>query len=491
MNTFGKFNLFKAIVFMASLLFSCVVHAESRTVMVHLFEWKWKDITKECKEFLGPAGFAGVQVSPPNEHAVVDGNPWYERYQPVSYKLDSRSGTREEFIEMVKECNKVGVSIYVDAVINHMTGVVPQGMTKQGIAGSSFGYYNYPGTYSYDDFHHCGKNGNDNIQNYGDRWEVQNCELVDLADLDTGADYVQKRIADYLTDLTSIGVAGFRIDAAKHMATNDIRRILNKMPSQPYIYQEVIDQGGEPIQAQEYFQNGDVTEFKYSLDIGRIFHQGQLAWLNGKNQFGEGWGYMPSDKAIVFIDNHDNQRGHGGGGGVLTHKDGRLYELASILMLAWPYGYPQIMSSYAFPHGDASSGPPSDRDGRTENVNCMDISQSVTANRGWVCEHRWNSIAAMVGFRNATDQEFRLTNWWTNGNNQIAFGRGGAGFVVINNEDHDLEREFQTDLPAGKYCDVISDNYQEAGCTGKWVYVDQNGVARIKTSARSATAIHK
>ena len=28
----------------------------------------------------------------------------------------------------------------------------------------------------------------------------------------------------------------------------------------------------------------------------------------------------PSHKAVVFVDNHDNQRGHGGAGDVLTHK---------------------------------------------------------------------------------------------------------------------------------------------------------------------------
>ena len=31
--------------------------------IVHLFEWKWPDIAKECENFLGPLGFGGVQVS--------------------------------------------------------------------------------------------------------------------------------------------------------------------------------------------------------------------------------------------------------------------------------------------------------------------------------------------------------------------------------------------------------------------------------------------
>lgn len=52
---------------------------------------------------------------------------------------------------------------------------------------------------------------------------------------------------------------------------------------------------------------------------------------------------------MVFIDNHDNQRGHGAGGSnVLTYKNGDLYNLANVFMLAWPYGYPKVMSSYAF-----------------------------------------------------------------------------------------------------------------------------------------------
>jgi hypothetical protein len=36
--------------------------ASNRHTAVHLFEWKWKDIALECERFLGPYGFAGVQV---------------------------------------------------------------------------------------------------------------------------------------------------------------------------------------------------------------------------------------------------------------------------------------------------------------------------------------------------------------------------------------------------------------------------------------------
>ena len=145
------------------ILFISIAAAESfaqerpaRTVFVHLFEWKWTDIALECENYLGPKGFAAVQVSPPNEHRKVswegEPRPWWERYQPVSYELVSRSGTEAEFDDMVERCRAAGVQIYADAVINHMTGWVAEGHTEAGIGGTSFGHYFYDGTYLDNDF---------------------------------------------------------------------------------------------------------------------------------------------------------------------------------------------------------------------------------------------------------------------------------------------------------------------------------------------------
>ncbi|ABX06697.1 MAG TPA: ATPase [Herpetosiphon sp.] len=441
-----------------------------RTAFVHLFEWKWTDIAKECENWLGPKGFAAVQVSPPQEH--IQGSQWWTRYQPVSYQIQSRSGTRAEFANMVSRCKAVGVDIYVDAVINHMTGVG----SGTGVAGSSYTSYNYPGNYQTQDFHHCGRNGNDDISNYQDRWEVQNCELVNLADLKTESDYVRGKLAAYLNDLRSLGVAGFRIDAAKHMPAADIANIMSRA-SNPYIYQEVIDQGGEPITSGEYTGNGDVTEFKYSTNIGRMFKTDKLANMSN---FGTAWGFIASDSAVVFTDNHDNQRGHGGAGNVVTFKDGKLYELANVFALAWPYGYPQVMSSYNFSNGD--QGPPSSN---VYNGNTADCGGS-----NWVCEHRWRGIANMVGFRNYTSTAFSTSNWWSNGNNQISFSRGSLGFVAINREGSSLSRTFATGLPAGTYCDVIHGDFNNGSCSGPTISVNSSGQATITVAAMDSVAIH-
>ena len=445
--------------------------AAPRTVFVHLFEWKWTDIAKECENWLGPKGFSAVQVSPPQEH--IQGSQWWTRYQPVSYKFESRSGSRSQFANMVSRCNAVGVDVYVDAVINHMTGQAAGGT---GVAGSPFSHYDYPGTYSGFDFHYCGRNGNNDISNYGDRWEVQNCELVNLSDLETESDYVRGRVAAYLNDAISMGVDGFRIDAAKHMPTGDINNIVSRLDGDPYIFQEVIDQGGEPIKANEYFQNGDVTEFKYSQEIGRVFDNGKLTWLSN---FGEAWGFMGATEAVVFTDNHDNQRGHGGGGHVLTYKDGALYTIGNVFMLAWPYGYPKVMSSYEFSNGD--QGPPSGTIyGSGNTANCFGQ---------WKCEHRWRQIANMVAFRNYTNGA-GVSNWWSNGNNQIAFSRGTKGFVAINRESNALGRTFNTGLAAGTYCDVIHGDYVNGTCTGPTVSVNSSGQATMNVGSMDAVALH-
>jgi alpha-amylase len=426
---------------------------------VHLFEWKWSDVATECEQFLGPKGYSAVQVSPPQEH--IQGSAWWTRYQPVSYQLQSRSGNANQFANMVSRCNAAGVDVYVDAVINHTAYG-----TGTGTAGS---YYSsdsltYP-IYSGNDFHaECSINGSDYSS---DAWRVRNCRLVGLPDLDTGSGYVRDTLAGYLNQLTSLGVKGIRVDAAKHMSPGDIGAVINQAGGPLYVFQEVIDLGGEAVSATEYTGTSDVTEFRYSASIGNVFKNQQLANLNA---FGESWGFLPGGDAVVFTDNHDNQRGHGAGGSnVLTYKDGDLYNLANVFMLGWPYGYPKVMSSYAFSNGD--QGPPA-----------QNVYQNGTAQCGsaWVCEHRWDSIANMVAFRTETDGQ-GVNNWWDNGNNQIAFSRGNKGFVAINREGSTLSRTFSTGLADG--------NYRNVAGNGACVTV-QNGQVALTVPAMEAAALH-
>ena len=445
--------------------------AGRREVIVHLFEWRWDDIAEECERSLGPAGYGAVQVSPPQEHALIDGNPWWERYQPVAYQLASRSGDSDAFAEMVARCAAVDVAIYVDAVINHMAWG-----GGAGSGGTSYGDYSYGEHYTEENFHDCRRG----ISDWGNREEIQNCELATLPDLATEQEHVRGQLSGYLQSLLDLGVAGFRVDAAKHMPAEDLAAIFGAVSGAPSVFQEILSlDAGDVIQPSEYTHIGRVTELRYGMELSRVFQEDQLVWLGS---FGEVWGMMPSQDALVFIDNHDNQRGHGAGE-PLTYKDGGLYQVANVFMLAWPYGRPKVMSSYAFDDGDV--GPP--RDGE-ETLRVHDGEGGCREQ--WVCEHRWPGIAGMVGFRNVAG-DAPVENWWSNDNDQIAFSRGDRAFVVINREEKPtLTRTFQTGLPEGRYCDVITGARVDGACTGGEITIDASGEAALTVGPLDAVATH-
>lgn len=425
-----------------------------RTAFVHLFEWQWNDIASECENYLGPNGFSAVQVSPPQKS--VSGSQWWTRYQPLSYAIEGRSGTRAEFASMVTRCKAAGVDIYVDAVINHMAAL-------------NRSFPEVP--YSSADFHSCTTD-----INYADAWSIQNCDLSGLNDLKTESDYVRGKIAAYMNDMSSLGVAGFRLDASKHMPPADISNIVGRLTGAPYIYQEVIGASGEPVQPSQYTYIGDVTEFNYSSTVSYYF-KGRGALKTLANIGTSNWStWLASSDAQVFVENHDNQRQNTSN--IITYKDGaNLNTLAHVFMLGWPYGYPEIMSSYSWDSSD--QGPPT--------------TGASACNNGWLCEHRTRAIANMVAFRNNTNAKFLTSNYWDNGNNQMAWGRGGLGFVAINREDSaTLSRTFATGMPAGTYCDIIHAdfNYATGACSGATITVDASGNATFTVAVHDAVAFH-
>ncbi|GAA3734758.1 alpha-amylase [Spinactinospora alkalitolerans] len=443
-----------------------------KEVVVHLFQWRWESVAAECESTLGPNGFGAVQVSPPQEHVVLQGEgyPWWQDYQPVSYSLDdTRRGTRADFVDMVDRCEDAGVRIYVDAVLNHMTGSgsVDSG---PGSAGSDYTKYDYPGIYQSRDFHDCRRD----ISDWNDKWEVQNCELVGLSDLDTSSEYVRDRLAGYLNELIGIGVAGFRYDAAKHVPLADVQAINSRLDDvdaawgggRPYVFQEVI--GDQTIAPGEYVPAGDVTEFQYHRDISNAFKNGDIAHLTGL-----GGNLVDGEQAVVFVANHDTQRSHP----TLTHTDGDRYDLAQAFMLAHPYGTPKIMSSYAW-SGSNDTGPPMGSDGETRATDCADAR--------WVCEHR--EVAGMVGFRNAVDGT-SIGDVATGSSGQLAFARGDRGHAAFNATGGAWSRTFDTDLPDGTYCDVANGTFVDGECDGP-SYTVSGGSFSAQVPADGAVALH-
>jgi alpha-amylase len=416
----------------------------------------------------------------------------------VSYSIArSRSGTDVEFVNMVNRCKAVGVGIYVDAVINHMTNSPSPGV---GSNGTAYSKYSYPGLYTPADFHPpC------TVTNYADAANVQDCELLGLPDLDTGSPSVRQKIAGYLVMLARLGVAGFRIDAAKHIQQVELDDILAIVDSTmtaesrpiPWWFLEVSTGPGEALGPNDYFGEAygsggaaDITEFTFSgVDDKFLGTGGQhVSQLNPNgtsgNQFSPGaWGLMPPDKAVVFLENHDTQHNCG-----LGYRNGNVFRIANVWMLAQPYGYPSILSSFAFNcPAENSMGPPSDGNGWTLPLTCAASLETAT-DGVWVCEHRDPSIRQMIGFRKLVAGS-DVNHWWDDGANAIAFSRGALGFVAINRDAAVLDTAVATGLPAGSYCDLLTGGLVSGSCAGATLVVDATHTVRVHLAVNTAVAI--
>ncbi|KAF8886961.1 glycoside hydrolase superfamily [Infundibulicybe gibba] len=456
---------------------------KEKRVIVQMFGWNWASIATECREFIGPAGYGYVQVSPAQEH--LEGDDWWRDYQAVSYKLHSKRGTREAFRDMVKSCHGAGVKVIADILLNHMAGVE----SGTGTAGSSFTHYNYPGIYQPQDFHYCGSPNND-VPSYQDRYGVYNCELANLADLATETEYVRGRLAAHANDLLNIGVDGFRIDAAKHIPVADLENIFGRLVKQPFMTLEVPFGAGEAIDPSEYVGLGEVQEFRYYKFVRKAFKTGvsKLETLNNNGL------WVGSSNANVFIVNHDKERK----GDALMYKSwNNTYVNAQVFSLAHTYGRPIILSSFKFSKPDA--GAPNQGAAQCTEMQLLPtggISNSPIVAVGFVltycrlCQHRWPAVAGMVGFHNTVGRS-ELNGWTSPTSQRIAFGRGSAGFVAINNEDSEWKAKFRTSLRPGRYCDVVSGSLTENNsCSGPSFTVANDGTFSATIPARKSIAIH-
>ncbi|TQJ51511.1 alpha-amylase [Phycicoccus sp. SLBN-51] len=465
-------------------------------VTANLFEWNWTSVARECTRVLGPAGYTGVQVAPPQDSlkrtALGDGSdtvlhPWWEVYQAVDYNLTSRMGTEGQFKAMVNTCRRAGVKVYVDTVINHTTG---QGNTSYG--GRHYTHFSYPGVYGPSDFHHKGTGPNDcpsasgGIEDFNNRHQVFKCELLGLADLDTSGNHVRSQLAGYLNKLIGYGVSGFRVDAAKHVGQADLDAIYSRLHRtkdglRPYWALEVFGGGPGILSPQAFTRSGDVLGLDGVKQIRDAFksypaaHVGSIATLE---VFGAGSGLTPSAKTLSFVTNHDTERN----GDSLSYKDGARFILANEWLLAEGYGAPQVFSGFTWSTADGS--PPSDANGLILNADC--------SNGQWTCTHRNPGIVGMVGWHNYVGGAKR-SNFWTDGDNVIAFSKGSRGWAGFNNGAASRTVTVQTGLPRGAYCDVLHSKRVESHCTNGVapVRVNGRGLATVSLSAYDAVALDR
>lgn len=464
-----------------------------RGTSVQMFHWKWKDIAKECTNWLGPQGYGAVQISPPT--AAMNGVNWYDIYQPVDYtSFTSKMGNLTEFQSMITACHNAGVRVYVDVVANHLSAA--NGTATNGATFSAT-TLTYP-RFSASDFHaNCAIQDAD-YGTPGNRNSITSCRLVGLPDLNTGSAYVQTQIKNYLTSLINMGVDGFRFDAAKHIAQADLQAIYNGVSHTSlageslWVTQEIIPDGN--VDRNSYLTIGTVNEFKFAYAMKAMFRNengnsiSQIRAIMGTpGNWGGTWGFLNSTNATAFVNNWDTERS--GDSMNVANKTGSVpndtvgskrYDLANILMLAWPYGDVQLHSGFNFSNKDADAPAASP----------FDASGNPKINVDWDFVHRWSDISNMVAFRNVTNGQ-GVDNFTTGTANQIAFNRGAKGFVAINNEFSAWNATLQTLLPAGTYCNVVRGvlNAAKTDCTGEKITVAANGTVSLSIPANGGSLV--
>ncbi|WP_405096520.1 carbohydrate-binding module family 20 domain-containing protein [Micromonospora sp. NBC_01412] len=455
-------------------------------VTANLWEWNWTSVSAACTNHLGPAGYGAVQVAPPQESVSlpnsIDGvHPWYEVYQPVSYKLESRFGTRAQFAAMVTACHDAGVRVYVDAVVNHMAGANnPEEIV--GYAGTDFSGpgYSFPAVpYGNGDFHRPGDNcpTSGGINDWNNEAQVTSCELLALTDLYTEKDSVRTKVAGFLNDMLGLGVDGFRVDAVKHIKKDDFAAIIGKLRNtvaenkRPYIAQEIFDgAGNDALKARAFIGNGDVLDFAYAKGLRSAF-QGSISTLANLPS----WNLdAPSANVFAMVTNHDLERD----GVVLSYKNGTDYTLANYFALAYPHGKPSVYDSFSW--NGRNQSPPANGSGYVTDTAC---------GAAWNCLTQSTGVKGMVGWANAARSVKSVSDFTTVNSNVIGFHRGDRAWFGVNDSGSASTATFTTGLADGQYCDVVSGPATGSGCAGGTVTVS-GGRATVTIPANNAVAIH-
>ena len=436
---------------------------ESEMVIIHPFQWSYDSIAKECTEYLGPAGFDGVQISQPAEHANK-GNVWWAVYQPVNFNnFTTMTGNETQLKNMIKACNEAGVKVFADAVFNQRPN------DGVGLGGSTYGNNSYPDGFNDGDFHHNGCS----VSNYSDEWNVRQCALLGMTDTATDNSSTQDKIADFLVKLMGMGVYGFRIDAAKHMHYNDINAIMEKTEAKagkrPPIYMEVIGNSKEApdIQPNNYtfIDNSVVTDFSYVDRMKEIFDNGDYG---SALTFGLA---VDSDNAEVFVNNHDDEYHRCSAGSCSMGTQGNpKYNLAQSWLAVWPKGkVRQIYSGYKF--------------------NSHDPAGPISADRcqgGWLCQHRVPFVLNAPRFARATRDEAVSTSGFSD--NVLWFNRGSKGFYAMNTSGSDVTKSFNVTMADGTYCDILGATDPKNNPCGSDITVS-GGKITVTIPSMSAIAI--
>lgn len=193
-------------------------YSNTETIL-HAWSWNFPTIAENMKK-IADAGFTMIQTSPVQncyapegsgkkifDDNVTEGN-WYYYYQPTDWKIGNNIvGTRQELQQMMDSAAKYNVKIIVDVLPNH---------TAFDVDAVSEDFYKAVG--GRDKMFHS--EGLTPVEDYNDRMQCTLWGSGALPDVNTENPDFQKYYMEFVNDLLSLGVRGFRYDTAKHIGVH-------------------------------------------------------------------------------------------------------------------------------------------------------------------------------------------------------------------------------------------------------------------------------
>ncbi|KJY84583.1 alpha-amylase [Vibrio galatheae] len=303
------------------------MNTHATDVILHAFDWPYEMVEQRAEQ-IHQAGYKYVLVSPPMKSLKREtGTQWWQRYQPQDYRvIDNQLGNTETFKSMLEALSSFGVGVYADVVFNHMANesslrsdlVYPNASDLLAYQ-KQFEYYQKQrlfGDLSQPLFDHENFVEAFGIEDWEDRWQVQNGRITG-GPSDPGlptlrvCDHVVEQQQAYLKALKALGVKGFRIDAAKHMTLEHLKRVWSEEICQGiHIFGEIITSGGATQPEYELFLQPYLAETRlgaYDFPLFQTLYdalqgEGSLKALVDPYCFGQA---LSESRAITFTITHD------------------------------------------------------------------------------------------------------------------------------------------------------------------------------------------
>lgn len=446
-----------ATAFMAALVASPMAAKDRITVnpdavntgsILHAWSWSFPEIARNMQK-IADAGFTMIQTSPVQECFYpegsskklfdADGNEgqWYYYYQPTDWKIGNQIvGSRDQMKQMMDSAAKYGVDVIVDVLPNH---------TAFDVDAVSEDFYKAVG--GRDKMYHT--EGLVPVSDYNDRLQCTLHGSGALPDVNTENPAFQKYYMEFVNDLLSLGVRGFRYDTAKHIGVhsdpvdtaagvkeNDFWDVATGRKSVkgvklavPYddlfVYGEVLQDRNVP--EAEYADYFGQTASSYGYILREMLEKESASGLDITN-----WRHEAAPEFLTtWVESHDTYcNAHES-----AHLDDDQIRTAWVFLTARQNGTPLFFSRPA---------------GSTRNNFWGDNVLGAAGND----EFFHPEVVAVNKFRTAMDGQKEKIEVSDNGQ-VLLVNRGKKGAAIVNISHLANQLDLPTTLPDGKYYDEV------------------------------------